>query len=92
MIEVNIKMKNDKYDHIIEEFFTNFGNLTKDTKEHYYTNGNGLGTVYGRCEDLMKEKWFRDSVDKLSMIVDDEPEEDMISHFIQAFKEDGYII
>lgn len=91
MIEVNIKMKNDKYDHIIEEFFTNFGNLTKDTKEHYYTNGNGLGTVYGRCKDLCKEEWFRNNCESLSWIVGGEEEEELKDFIIANLLKKGKI-
>ena len=92
MIDVYIKMKTDKYDQIIEEYLVNFGNLTKDTKEHYYTDGDGMGTVYGRCRDLMKKDWFRDNVEKLSWIVDDEGESDLIEHFTRTLSRDGYIL
>ena len=84
-------MKTDKYNQIIEEFLVTYGNLTKDTKEHYYTDGDGMGAVYGRCRDLMKKEWFRKNVEKLSWIVEDEGESDLIEHFTIALSRDGYI-
>lgn len=84
-------MKTTEYDQIIEKFLVNFGNLTKDTKEHYYTDGDGLGTVYGRCRDLMKKNWFRDNVEKLSWAVEDEGESDLIEHFARTLSRDGHI-
>lgn len=91
MIDINIKMKTDKYNQVVEEFLETYGNLTKDTHEHYYTDGEGLGTVLGRCKDLMKKKWFRDNADSFLLKVDDEPEEDLIIFMTRILKREGLI-
>ena len=91
MIEIKIKMKTTEYDQIIEEFLVTYGNLTKDTNEHYYTDGEGLGTVLGRCKDLMKKKWFRDNVDSFLLKVDDEPQEDLILFMTRILNREGLI-
>ena len=91
MIDVYIKMKTTEYDLIIEEFLVTYGNLTKDTKEHYYTDGDGMETVYGRCRNLMKKEWFRKNVEKLSWIVEGEGKSDLIEHFTKILSRDGYL-
>ncbi len=90
MLGVVIKMGTDEYDEIIEEFFTKYGNFTKVTKDYYNTDGNGLGTVYGRCEDLMKEKEIREKIVELILAVDDEIT-DAKAHFTKTLTRDGYI-
>lgn len=89
MIEVNIKMKNDKYDHIIETLFTTYSSLKKDTNEHYYTNEGDLGNIFGRCNELMEHQWFRDNVEKFTWVVEDEDEEDLIKGFTKLLIEEG---
>ncbi len=91
MIDIKIKMKTTEYDQIIEEFLVTYGNLTKDTKEHYFTDGEGLGTVLGRCKDLMKKEWFRDNVVSFLLKVDDEPEEDLILFLTRILRREGLI-
>ena len=89
MITITIKMKTNEYMPKIDRAFKELANMNKIADGKYESDKDVLTNCYKTAKALMCRSWFRNNVEKMNWIVDDEPESDLVKHFIDRIAEEG---
>lgn len=81
MITIKIKMNTNEYMDRIDNLFNSI-QMQKVDEGVYSSDGDVLANCYHAAKELMKREWFRENVVSMTWKVDEEPEGDLVAHFI----------
>ncbi len=85
MIRVRIKTNNDHYNSIIETLYTERVRMDKVADGEFYSDDDVLYESYKAWDELMKRKWFTDSVIYYLENIDGE-ETDLVQEYYEEIR------